>query len=250
MKYLKPALSVVMPLILSICKGYPQTTLHKSIVSTKMVVLSYKHNDSSPLEDHTDTLKIPVVSDNYPELKDALSFEHIGDEDGLQAEIKNYADCSCGITSMDYEVMFERKDILSIKILIETMGAYPSSNTERFTLNIHTGKPYYLDNEIDPAGFKWIYSTYKKLLKKRIAEGYQLRKGEEDKSDFQELNESIDSLSAPELFKNYLFTTKGIILSTDSVLPHVVQSLEPDREWFIPYSRLRKYRGPHARVVK
>jgi len=250
MKYLKPALSLVMPLILLVCKGYPQTTIPKSIVSTKTVILSYKHNDSSSLEDHTDTLNIPTVPDSYPGLKKALSFEHIGDEDGLTAAISNYAACSCGITHMDYEVVFESKDILSIEIFTETIGAYPSSNKLGLTLNIHTGSAYPLSNEISESGRNWIFSTYKRLLEKRIAMDYEARKGEEDPDVHMDLIKSIENLSPSELFKDYLLTDKGITFSTDGVLPHVVQSFEPYREWFIPYLRLRKYRDPHAIVVK
>jgi hypothetical protein len=249
-KYLKPALTFLAAVFLFAYKGNAQANHHKSIISTKMVVLTYKHNDSSSLQDHTDTLNIPVVSDKYPGLKKALSFENIGDADGLQGVINNYASCSCGLTSLNYEVVFESNDILSIKIFTEGMGAYPSSSTQRLTLNIHTGATYPLSKEINAAGRKWIYDSYKKLLKKRIADDYKARKGEEDKYNLAQLNGSVDSLTNSEMLKSYLFTPAGIMFSTEGVLPHVVQALEPNREWFVPYSRLRKYKMPHAIVVK
>jgi len=61
MKYFKPAFITILGIFLFIGKSYSQTKHHKSIVSTKMVVLTFKHNDSSYLEDHNDTLNIPVV---------------------------------------------------------------------------------------------------------------------------------------------------------------------------------------------
>ncbi|HZY39476.1 MAG TPA: hypothetical protein VFE53_22625 [Mucilaginibacter sp.] len=250
MKYLKPALITILGIFLFISRNYSQTKHHKSIVSTKIVVLSFKHNDSSYLEDHTDTLNIPVVSDKYLGLKKALAFENIGDADGLQDAIDNFAACGCGITGMSYEVVFESKDILSIEIFIDAEGAHPSSNTKRLTLNVHTGKAYTLDREINTAGLKWIYSSYRKVMKQRIAEDFESRKGEEDENVRADLIESIDSLTSLEMLKDYLFTKSGIMFSTEGILPHVVQNLEPDREWFVPYSRLRKYKTPHAIIVK
>ncbi len=250
MKYLKSAFIIILGVLLFIGKAHSQSKRHKSIVSTKMVVLTFKHNDSSSLEDHNDTLNIPIVSDKYPGLRKALAFENIGDEDGLDTIKARYAACACGLFDMAYDVPFETKDVLSISIYTEWMGAYPSSGTKGLTLNVHTGEAYPLSNEINAAGRTWIYQTYKKLIKRRIAEDFKSRKGEEDEHDLAELNESIDSLSSDELFKSYLFTSTGIKFSTGGVLPHAVQAHEPDREWFVPYSRLRKYKMPRAIVVK
>jgi len=231
-------------------KGYTQVKAHKRIISTKMVVLTYKHNDSSSLADQKDTLNIPVVSDKYPGLKKALAFENIGNEDGLQATIKNYAACACGITSLNYEVVYESNDILSIKIFTEWMGSYPSENTLNLTSNIHTGAAYPISNEINSAGLKWIYSTYKKLIKKRIALDYASNKGNGENEDtYNDLIKSIDTLTSAEMQKNYLFTNSGIIFNTDGILPHVIQSFEPDRHWLIPYKKLQQYKQPHAIVL-
>lgn len=250
MKNFRPALITLLGIFLFISKSYSQIKHHKSIVTNKMVVLTFKHNDSSSLEDHNDTLNIPVVSDKYPGLQKALAFENIGDADGLDSIKARYAACSCGLFDMAYDVVFETKDVLSISIYTEWMAAYPSSGTQAITLNVHTGDAYPLSNEIGAAGRNWIYQTYKKLLKKRIADDFKSRKDEDDEHDLAELNESIDSLGSDELFKSYLFTPRGIKFSTAGVLPHAVQAHEPDREWFVPYARLRKYKMPHAIVIK
>jgi hypothetical protein len=235
---------------LSISYSQPKPHYQKSIISTQTVVLRYKHNDSSSLIDHTDTLQIPVVSEKYPELKKALSFENIGDSDGLQDVIENYAGCSCGLTSLYYEVVFENSDILSIKIFTEGIGAYPSSSTKRLTLNKQTGAAYAINNEISITGLKWIYSNYKKIIKQRIAQDYQQRKGtDEDDNVYQQLNESIDTLTSAEMLKDYLFTKTGIVFNTEGILPHALQAFEPNREWFVAYDKLRRYKRPHAVVL-
>ena len=250
MKYIKPAVIIILGIFVLINKNYSQTRHHKSIVSTKMVVLTFKHNDSSSSEDHNDTLNIPVVSDKYPGLKKALAFENIGDEDGLDTIKARYAACGCGLFDMAYDVVFEAKDVLSISIYTEWIAAYPSSGTRGLTLNVHTGGAYPLGNEINESGRTWLYQTYKKLIKRRIADDFKSRKGEDDEHDLAELNESIDSLSSDELFKGYLFTPTGIKFSTGGVLPHAVQAHEPDRVWLVPYARVRKYKMPRGIVVK
>jgi hypothetical protein len=219
-------------------------------------LLEYKHNDSSSLEDHVDTLSLPVPSDSYPELKKALSFTNIADADGEAAVKKNYAECSCGITGLSYEVTFESGDLLSIKIFTEGMGAYPSSSWQWLTLNIHTGKPYAIGSEINPAGLKWVYNNYRALLQRRIAADRKANpapvgESQEDyNSIYDEQKESVNSLTMNELLKNFVFTAKGITFTTAGVLPHATQALEIDREWLISYGKLMKYKQPNSQVIK
>jgi len=258
MNYLKTGIIAVFLLFSAFGLAYAQNSAaaKKSIIHKRIVLLTYKHNDSSLLEDHVDTLSLPVPSGNYPELKKALSFENIADADGEVAVKKNYAECSCGITGLSYEVTFESKDFLSIKIFTEGMGAYPSSSWQWLTLNIHTGKPYAIGNEINPAGLKWIYNSYKALLLQRIASDRKANPAPAGESQddynsiYDEQKQSVSSLAKSELLQNFVFTAKGITFTTAGVLPHATQALEIDREWFIPYTKLVKYRQPDARVVK
>jgi hypothetical protein len=258
MRCVKSVLTLFGAVCFIISQAYPQakTPPQKSIISTEIVVLRYKHNDSSYMQDHTDTLKIPTVSNQYPELKEALSFKKIVDEDGPDSLLKNYAGCGCGLTHMDYEVMFENKDIISLKIYSETMAAYPDSYTQWLTLNIHTGNAYPIDNEINPAGLKWIYDSYISLMKKRIASDKATGNADKELDDdayngiYKDLRTSIDTLGINEMLKSYVFTDRGVIFTTEQILPHVVHGLEPDREWFIPYKKLRPYKKANTLVLK
>ena len=74
MSYFKPGIIFLSLLTLFLTRGYPQKIKprRKSIISSRKVV-TYKHNDSSSMQGHTDTLNLPVASDKYPELKKALS---------------------------------------------------------------------------------------------------------------------------------------------------------------------------------
>ena len=212
----------------------------KTILSTKIVALKY--------ETQTDTLRIPVVSDRYPVLKKAFSEKNIFDGDDLAAVVKNYQLCGCGTTSLSYEVTFESKDIISVIFYYETMGAYPDDYQKYLTFNINTGKIYPISNEVNSKGLNWLLAGYKTELRKRV------RKLKEDNAAdnadaYTELSTTIDSLSGDELFKNCVFKKDGITLTIEKILPHVMQNVEPERDWLVPYSKLKIYKIPGAIVL-
>jgi len=243
MKYLKAVLIILAGSFSVTCHAYSQTkpSLQKSIISEKIAVLKYR--------DHLDTLEVPVVSDKYPALKKALSYKNIFYGDDLPDVIKNYANCECGITSLGYDVTFESRDILSIKIYIETAAAYPDDSEEWFTLNISTGKPYPLSKEINGKGLSWLFDYYKVELRKRIYK-YKNENPEEDIDAYNELKAAVDSLHSDEVFGKYVFTNQGIALSIEKILPHAIQNMEPDRDVLIPFDKLKTYRMPGALVIK
>jgi hypothetical protein len=241
MKYLKVVLIILAGSFSYRADSQPGPAAQKSIISEKIVVLKY--------HDHLDTLEVPVVSDKYPALQKTLSYKNIFNGDDLSEVIKNYADCECGITSLGYQVPFESKDILSIKIYIETTAAYPDDNEEWFTLNVTTGETYPLGKEINAKGLKWLFDNYKAELNKRIY-AYKNENPDEDIDAYNELKAAIDSLHSDELFGKYVFTKQGITLSIEKILPHAMQNMEPDRDVMIPYDKLKIYKVPGALVIK
>jgi len=226
MKFLKGALIILVSTYSIIDNAYSQTqpSQQKSIISPKIVVLNF--------EQQKDTLRIPIVSDKYPALKNALSYKNIFDGDDLPDVIKKYQSCACGITGLDYDVTFESKGIVSIILYFNTMSAYPDDYQKLLTFNISTGERYPIANEIDPEGLKWIFNNYKTILRKRI------------------FNTTVDSLKSDELFGKYIFVKGQIMFSINKILPHVVQDVEPNRDWLIPYNKLKEYKTSGAIVLK
>jgi hypothetical protein len=243
MNYLKGTLIILVSAYFISYQAYSQIRqpLQKSIISTKIVVLKF--------ETQTDSLKIPVVSDQYPALKKALSYKNIFDGDALTDVIKNYQSCGCGIIRVDYEITFENKEIVSLIIYFDTMAAYPDDYQKFLTFNINTGELYSIKNEINPKGLKWIYDNYKATLNRRIAANKEENADENDEG-YNMLKTTIDSLTSDELFEKYVFTKTGIMLSIDKILPHVIRASEPDRDYTIPFSKLKTYKTPTAIVLK
>jgi hypothetical protein len=168
----------------------------------------------------------------------------------LKAVIKDYSDCSCGITGLDYEVAFESKDVISIKLDYETMGAYPDTDEKWLTLNVNSGKLYPISNEITPEGMKWLFKNYKDTLIRRLNDEKNEIENEADGINvYNVVKEAIDNLKSNELFEKYIFTRTGIMLSINRILPHVVAALEPDDNLLILYKNLKPYISQHAIVL-
>jgi hypothetical protein len=218
------------------------------IITTKTVVL--KHQDNIP-----DTLLIPVVSKKYPELRKALSEKNLFDGDDLDSIVTRYKTDGSGITSFSYKVTYLNKGLISLRLYYETMGAYPDNYERWLTLNIHSGKTYSITNEINMAGLKWVFTSYKRNYKKYISAGIrEQRKHKEEEAEdaanvYDDLNRSVDRLTFNDMFKTYVFTNKGIIFTTEYVLPHAEKDYELAREWFISYSKLKPYKLPRAIVL-
>jgi hypothetical protein len=231
--------------ILIFCSSYAQkqSLEYSNIITTKKLVVRNKKNPT----DNPSIYLIPIVSKKYPKLRDALSDTNLFHGAKLDSVIREYQTTGWGYASFSYEVTFVSKDVISIKLYYETMGAHPDESQQWLTFDIRTGKHYSLNNEIDPRGLKWVYTTYKTTLRKRILEN---KEGKDCGDTYNDLKIAVDNLKINELFKGYVFTKEGLMISMEKILPHVVQACEPNRELMIPYSKLKSFKTSTAIVIK
>ena len=255
--------SFLIALLLTLQYGFAQkkaVTDYSKIITTKKIILKY--------QDQTDSLMIPVVSDKYPELKNALCDTSLFFGERLDSVVNRYQTSGTGTTAFNYFITYINKDVVSLRLYYETMGAYPDQQTQSLTLNIHTGKAYAINKEISAAGLKWAYTNYKKVLKKRIADdkdGIVAAKENKKNSDemggyigadeniddiYGDLDQSADDLTIDDLLSNYVFTDKGILFTTEPRLAHAVRNFEPERDWVVPYKKLKLFILPGAIVLK
>ncbi|HTD97642.1 MAG TPA: hypothetical protein VK668_00070 [Mucilaginibacter sp.] len=243
--------------------GYAQKkpiTDYSKIITTKKILLKF--------QDQTDSLMIPVVSDKYPGLKNALCDTSLFFGERLDTVVNQYQTNGTGITAFNYNITYINGDVVSLRLYSETMGAYPDQQTQSLTLNIHTGKAYPINKEISAAGLKWAYTSYKKLLKKRIDDDKsEIVAAKENKKDSDEmggyiggeeniddiygdLSQSADDLTMDDLVSNYIFTDKGVLFTTEPRLAHAVRNFEPERDWIVSYKKLKSFKLPGAIVLK
>ena len=232
-------------LILIFCSSYAQKQSfdYSTIITTKKLVVKNKKNPT----DKPSIYLIPIVSKKYPKLRNALCDTNLFNGEKLDSVVKEYQTTGGGFTSFSYEVTFANSDVISLKLYYEYEGAYPSEYESWLTLNIHNGKAYHLNNEVSLIGLNWIYSKYKNVLRKRILED----KGDENCDHaYHEMTAIINKLKSEELFKKYIFTKKGVMVSREKMLPHVDQECEPNRDLLIPYNKLRSFKTSTAIVIK
>ncbi|QKJ31988.1 hypothetical protein HQ865_20205 [Mucilaginibacter mali] len=202
-----------------------------------------------------DSLQIPVVSDKYPQLKQAIA-EQLFDGHKSYDIVERYEADGHGITGVWYEVTYQDSNIISLIIYYETMGARPSGYQKWLTYDINTGQPYPLAKEIDKAGLKNIFLQYKLFIQKGIAAARKdiardtsLTENEVE-ALMNSLNYAKDKLTPEVLFEKYVFTDKGVRLSSADVLPHAVRNYDIERNWLIPYQKLRPFRTYTGMVIK
>ncbi|QHS55376.1 hypothetical protein GWR56_07420 [Mucilaginibacter sp. 14171R-50] len=239
---MKTILSTLLIAVLGIGYSNAQTVMSRKTVTTKVVPLKYK--------DQTDTLYLPQIADRLPQLQKALSEKELLTGETLQDVINEYTECGCGITSLQYEVTCLYSDLISIKLTYETMGAYPSTNQRWLTLNPNTGKAIPLSKIITPRGLQFIKAEYKKILLNRISKDRKAYAGDADYvAVLPKLMSSVNKLSLDSPQVKYLVTKEGILLSSETILPHVAESFEPDRNVLFGYNQLMKFKYLDAKGV-
>lgn len=241
MKYSLLAIALVMAYQITCA----QTTKPGSniIVSTKTIYLNY--------QGQKDSLVFPEIAAQYAALKETLSPKNLLQGDTPEAVVDNYQKCGCGITGLSYSSGFVNADVISIEIYYNRMDDHPTSSAEWLTLDVHTGKPYTLDNEITQAGIDFLTARYKKWLKQNISDEKTIKEDEDTQKDvYDDLANATDALTPKVITSEYIFIDKGVLLKTDALLPQEAQDHEPNRVLLIPYSQLKPYIKPGSLVLK
>jgi hypothetical protein len=222
----------------------------RSIITSKKVYIKYQGNAEK------DSLVIPVVSDQYPALKEALSENVLFNGYSLDEIVEQYQKDGRGITSLSFEVPYESTAVISIVLSYEAMDAHPDSYQQRLTLDVKTGKQHPLTNELRSAGLNQLFKEYKAgLYKGLVATMKDVNRdkelSDENKSVIKQIiKKSIDTLKSATVFKYYSFSKKGITVTSPDALPHAVRNYDLNRDWFIPYTILRKYKTATAKVIQ
>ncbi|TFF40228.1 hypothetical protein [Mucilaginibacter psychrotolerans] len=223
-------------LIFACFRGFAQTKGKATppIITTKKVYLQYQNQK--------DSLLIPVVSDDYPGLQKALSDSVLFSGEKLQDVIDNYRKCGCGITSLNYKVEYANSRMVSIRLYYEGMGAYPSAYQTWLTLLADDGNSISLNTALGDGGTDYILQKYKQILISRINRDMTGQPRETNAvATRKELLTAVGKLKAKDITNKFLLTPKGLLVTTDNVLPHVIQNLEPQREVLFTMAELKKF---------
>lgn len=151
----------------------------------------------------------------------------------IQEEIKEMH----WLETADYNVNYNKNNILDVTLFIEGTGAYPSVSTKYLIANTKTG------TRVKPSDVFTNLSGLAALGEKALKE--------EIKTETVRLKKDEPDFDPADYFNNAKFTTdnlwafttsdKGLTFHYDYGFPHVVQALEPSGDFFFSWEELKPF---------
>ncbi|MCB1023465.1 MAG: hypothetical protein KDB79_03690 [Acidobacteria bacterium] len=153
------------------------------------------------------------------------------------------------LSSLDYEVAYNKRGVLAIDISIEGVGAYPDGSTKKLVIDLRTGKRVYLSDVFkDIDGLLVLIEKEQKAEIKRDREEFLKRGEKEDAAEFDRQIKS-SGLMVNKL-EEFSVSDAGVVFTHDYGFPHVVKALEPSGQYIFSWADLRGYIRPDGLLAK
>lgn len=211
----------------------------QSVILLNPKKVTYKRQ--RPIADHKKsfTITYPRVKAATPALsrkiESVLSYEKNFDFK-LREELNDVQ----WLEDAGYDVNYNANGILSISLMIEGSGAYPSSSTRYLVVNTKTGMPVRpVDAFTNTAGLLVKLKKMKDLeVEKAVAE---MKKDPETKDDdFSGFFRDADTYNKLKL-DEFEIDENGVIFHHDYGFPHVALALQPPGEFFLTWQELKPF---------
>lgn len=183
---------------------------------------------------------VDAESDVDDKINAALSFETITGEN-LEEITSAWAtdpeEVHPGLQSVNFTVDGNVRNVLSLTINQEYLGAYIDFSSSYHNFNSNTGAPVGITDILTSSSLPTIASVLDKELQSRIAElktelAAEIASGEVEASTWDDLHVTAESLEA------FSATSDGITFHYDPGFPHVIQALEPSGEFEVSIDAL------------
>lgn len=136
----------------------------------------------------------------------------------------------------DFEVVYNKNGVLTIKLFISGSGAYPSGSTKTVVVDLQTG------NRVRAAevftDLNALAAKIRELQKAEIKQGIEEIKKDPDAGDNAAgLFENADF--TPENLEGFAVDERGVTFDYDYGFPRVIQALEPEGVFFLSWAELK-----------
>ena len=146
------------------------------------------------------------------------------------------------IDEADYEVNYNRNGLLDIAYSIAGSAAYPDGSTRHFVIDLQTGKLLKARDLFTSAGMREMVKLADAQMQAAIRSTLQ-----ENKEEREHLTEQLKNVHFTlKDLDHFSLNAKGITFIVDFGFPHVIQALEPDGEYFLPYARIKTALRPDS----
>jgi hypothetical protein len=219
-------------LMLFAVNGYSQVT-----ITAKKITYTRK----KPIADHKKKFEItyPKIKAATPALSRKIEAE-LSYEKAFEFTIREEMGELQWLEIASYDVNYNADNILSMSLMIEGTGAYPSASTKYIVINTATGA------RVRPADvFANTSGLLARLVKMKDAEIAKTK--EERKNDPDISAEDLEDLfkSAEEFHKvsldEFEIDEGGVLFHHDYGFPHAVQAVQPSGEFFLTWKELTPF---------
>jgi hypothetical protein len=188
-------------------------------------------------------IRWPVAVDDASDVDDtinaAMAFEVVTGEDleAIKREWASGGDFHQGLTMADFEVNANIRNVLSVTINYEWLGAYPDMSFVYVNFNSNTGAAVAITDILRESSLPAIATRLDTELQARIAQlktelAAEIQSGEIEATQWDELHVTVADLAS------FSTTPDGITFHYDADFPHAIQALEPDGEFEVAFEDL------------
>lgn len=193
---------------------------------------------------YTKELEWPVIK-NIPDEQVLLKINKILDFDKTIEFTEFDATENNGITSVGFDVNYDKNNILSLTVHVSTYGAYPDEFSTNYLINLKNAELVTLSDIFYQNKINDLVGILNKKLQENVNEA--INQNPQLKQDIN-CNRGMEGCMYPDGFtfteenlKNFVITSDGIKFAYDFGFPHVSQALEPNGVMILTYSQLKDY---------
>ena len=199
---------------------------------------------------HDAEICFPLVMGLKPSIQ-----KKVQKELSLKSVVGDWEDNRGWLTDVNYEVTYNKNNILSLEYLIEGCGAYPSSMIENVCIDLKSGRRVKLSSLIKESSLNELAKIVDEKIKCSV--DAQLKDFPGDRESIittcnQALTGEIDA-AADELapftksnFGSFLIYESGINFNFEFGFPHIAKAMEPDTGYFVSYKTLKPHLKPNG----
>lgn len=146
------------------------------------------------------------------------------------------------LSNCDYEVKYNRHNILDIWLSCDGVAAYPDGSTKYLVFDLGTGNRVDYSDIFDSLKFTQLTALIRSVMKIREAKlrGEERSLLKEYREQSPEFYPGPDKIELTDL-AGFTISDRGVTFIYDYNYAHVAQALEPDGSFFLSYSRLKPF---------
>jgi hypothetical protein len=240
MKHIKKILLLSLSLVLLCICAFGQS------VVIKPKTITYRRPKPFSEYKKTFTVTYPKVSGSSAALNKKIE-SSISYEKAADVNIKDELGDVQWLEEATYKVNYNKNGILGITLSVSGSGAYPSSYDRTIVVDLAAG------NRVRPAdvfvNLSGLAAKCRRIQQSEVKRSLaDIKKNEPDAEDPESL--FAEAKFTTEDLKEFTVSDRGVAFLYDYGFPHVLQALQPEGRYFIPWSEMKPFIKPGGLLAR